>query len=375
MKQATNKTFSPIDRENNFDLIRLYAAINVVVSHAIIHLHLPGRAVWDYALVAVPGVPIFFMISGFLVTESFLRSQGVGRFAWKRAVRIYPLLTVNILTLEVLMILTGGSEALASPLQYFRFLVFYVASASDALAATITGFRPGMDFTAFFPHYPSGVLWTLSVELSFYVLLAILLSVFVWTPSVGFLILFLSFSGSIALAMFGDVTVSWKVEHFTLPYFWIFGLGVFARVFWPRIQFIFQGTFVWWLAGYAALCWALLEGGSPLRLPIKSVSWETALKMMALCGLSLSAAFTLPSLARRLLHGHDLSYGIYLWHMLVITSIVGAGYSGNWWLWGTVAAGTLALAASSWLAVERPAIKMKIWEPRLTALQKNDARP
>ena len=54
---------------NNFDLIRLFAATQVAISHISSHLEIaiPGLSFLSY----FPGVPIFFFISGYLIYQSF----------------------------------------------------------------------------------------------------------------------------------------------------------------------------------------------------------------------------------------------------------------------------------------------------------------
>lgn len=55
---------------NNFDLIRLFAASQVMVGHAVAHMKLPFPVFAEYLLNAFPGVPIFFVVS---------YASGVGR--------------------------------------------------------------------------------------------------------------------------------------------------------------------------------------------------------------------------------------------------------------------------------------------------------
>jgi peptidoglycan/LPS O-acetylase OafA/YrhL len=62
-----------------------------------------------------------------------------------------------------------------------------------------------------------------------------------------------------------------------------------------------------------------------------------------------------------------LSYGVYLYHMPVINAAIAwpLGFGGAAALWVCTVV-TLALAALSWLAIERPALRMKP-RPRPTA--------
>ena len=63
---------------NNFDLVRLFAASQVLVLHAAYLLKVapapdtPLGAAFD-VLGWFPGVPIFFIVSGFLITDRMLK--------------------------------------------------------------------------------------------------------------------------------------------------------------------------------------------------------------------------------------------------------------------------------------------------------------
>ena len=60
-----------IDRNNNFDLIRLLAALQVLFWHGAVHLGImPRFGIFKEILFQLPGVPIFFTISGFLISYS-----------------------------------------------------------------------------------------------------------------------------------------------------------------------------------------------------------------------------------------------------------------------------------------------------------------
>ncbi|MBC8127898.1 MAG: acyltransferase, partial [Gloeobacteraceae cyanobacterium ES-bin-144] len=102
-----------VHRSNNFDLIRLVAAGQVVLSHAIGHTGLRGtltewqRQIFDL-FVWLPGVPIFFVISGFLISRSFERNQAdLAGYFWNRSLRIFPALWVCLAVTLVLLGLFG----------------------------------------------------------------------------------------------------------------------------------------------------------------------------------------------------------------------------------------------------------------------------
>ena len=65
-----------ISRENNFDLLRLYAAIEVMIFHIFQNM---GTNVDSYRWIqgGFNGVMIFYFISDFLITNSYLHSNSL----------------------------------------------------------------------------------------------------------------------------------------------------------------------------------------------------------------------------------------------------------------------------------------------------------
>lgn len=79
-------------RNNCFDIIRLFAAITVIISH---QYSLSGMSEPIFLGMSTYGgvaVIVFFAISGFLISKSCMRSKGFVSYMLKRARRIFPAL-------------------------------------------------------------------------------------------------------------------------------------------------------------------------------------------------------------------------------------------------------------------------------------------
>src|SRR5260221_14779683 len=96
-------------RTNNFGALRLAAAVSVVFSHSFLiaegsEANEPFvRITGNQCVLGLVGVFVFFIISGYLVTESWCRHPLPGGFALRRALRIYPGLVVNVLVCALLI--------------------------------------------------------------------------------------------------------------------------------------------------------------------------------------------------------------------------------------------------------------------------------
>jgi len=156
-------------RDNNFQLIRLFAAAFVVLFHSYaLTSQWTHEPLWKLAPelnFGALGVKIFFVISGFLVTQSWLARRAVAPFIASRVLRIYPaLVAATLLT----ALLAGASSTLAwreyiahpQTLDY----IWRVALGWDMVYRL-----PGAFPTNPFPHDVNGSLWTLPIELRLYI--------------------------------------------------------------------------------------------------------------------------------------------------------------------------------------------------------------
>lgn len=82
-------------RYNNFDFLRFVAASLVIISHS---SDLTGNGVEWFALITRQqesfggfAVSLFFLISGYLISASYIKSQNVFKFFYARILRIFQL--------------------------------------------------------------------------------------------------------------------------------------------------------------------------------------------------------------------------------------------------------------------------------------------
>ena len=74
--------------------------------------------------------------------------------------------------------------------------------------------------------------------------------------------------------------------------------------------------------------------------------------------MTISCAFTYPHLGN-ILKRNDISYGVYIYHMLVINSLVELGYKGKLDYLIVAIIVTIFLGTLSWFLVEKKALSFK----------------
>jgi peptidoglycan/LPS O-acetylase OafA/YrhL len=340
--------------QNSFNAVRLFAALQVAFIHATWHLDVGFNPVgWAPQF---PGVPMFFAISGCLVLDSLLRLQSTSNFFLHRASRIYPALIVNIAILEAALYLAHqvdfSGQSIKACIKYF---FVYDLTASIGFASRLGGYCGAHSFSGLFQYYPSGVLWTLTVELNFYLIMPL----FLWFRSRLVQTALIAAASILSLALqkhLGEGISS--LENFPnnsiIPYFWMFGIGMLFRLWLPPS----------WSNKFAIpIIIVLIVLASLVRGPIWyeyriDPSPLSIAQTFLVCLLAVWLGSS-PFLKSKLLAKTDMSYGAYLYHMLLVTPLERIPHDDRaWWLIPLVLVGAMVAGAMSWHLVEWPIMKL-----------------
>jgi len=150
------------NQENNFDFLRQFAAFLVILGHSESIVGSPHTGFWGVSISTL-GIQIFFTVSGYLVTESWLRNADLKTFLAKRAKRIFPGLTVciclTIFVLGPLMTTLTLHEYLTNSNTYlylYNILLYPIYN------------LPGLFQKNTYPNAVNGSLWSLPVEFACY---------------------------------------------------------------------------------------------------------------------------------------------------------------------------------------------------------------
>jgi len=359
-------------RENNFDVLRLFGALLVLVSHS---YALSGKAEPTIAGVSfgAVGVFIFFGISGFLVTKSWVHQPRLGAFFAKRALRILPaLLLVSLLTAYVI----GPLVTTTSLQSYFGSPLTHAYALRNATLRT-DYLLPGVFAHNAYPSAVNGSLWTLPTEARAYAGVAIL-GLFVtfmlgWRPrlrrpkaSRRFV-----FIGSAVVLAIGLVAAILKASgHAPADY----GVSL------PSPKQVTGGFSQWYLFLEFAVGGALYLGRSRVALRWDAFAAVIAVWFAASHATMLPHSFRtefVPALVipyatlvlafrgsprwRKLTAWGDMSYGVYLW-AFPVQQVIALKLGSSVTPLAMIALSlpiTCLLGAASWFAVERRALRLK----------------
>jgi peptidoglycan/LPS O-acetylase OafA/YrhL len=325
---AVSLASAATSRNNNFDAIRLVAAMGVLVSHAFaLTGHVEPFEPND--TVGTVCVEVFFAISGFLVVRSWLGDPSFRRYLVKRLLRLLPALAVASL---VTAFVVGPIFTTFSVQSYLRNFGAYEYVLRNSLLRTFD-FLPGV-FPGNVYHEPNGSLWTLPVEAFAYV--CVLLA--------GILGVLRHRSVLLAAWVATVVLVAVSSDNVRVRLLAVFLTGVTMYVF--RATIVLRPA-VAALLGLVILC--------AFWTPFAAVSAVLFLPYLVLC-----VAYLRVWRGIRLTRFGDVSYGLYLYAWPIEQVVIDLTGSRSPVLVIAIAAPLSWLAGlASWRLVERRAMKIK----------------
>jgi peptidoglycan/LPS O-acetylase OafA/YrhL len=330
---------------NNFDSLRLIFAVLVILSHS---FPLTRGSNATEPLSRLTGGQItfgnisvwaFFVISGFLITQSWLRSPHVVKYLKRRVGRIYPGFAVAGLVTAIFIVPAAADRATYAPVS----LASYIGSTLRLLS---------FDYPPLFtanpmPNALNGSLWSVPYE-------------------------FWCYLGVLALGLTGLLRRRWVVVSIFLAAIgchlwmditgWARGLGVISRIFgyppfWAAVlPFYLAGTLFQLYGGKTLLRrpWIV---ASAVALIASNFVPHGLVVTLPTCGAYLLMALAYLPLLHPLNLGRfgDFSYGVYLYAFPIQQLLVqrAHGQIAPLTLFAEAAPLTLIAGALSWFLVER----------------------
>ncbi|HWK93922.1 MAG TPA: acyltransferase [Pseudolabrys sp.] len=337
--------------QNSFNLIRLTAALTVLLSHLLIIQ--AGSDTLDPLLQVTPftlgqhAVNAFFFLSGLMLSQSVERRPDLADYLWARFLRIVP----GLFVFGLLMAFVAGPLLSSShPLDYFSdphtWIYPFAILVEFAKAAPPHHVFQGLPYA----EAVNTPLWTIKYEILAYGVLAAF-SAAGWTRRTGTLwgalaFALVLFTAQAALENVGDTSHLYQLGR----YGFCFTLGMMAFHYRERVSL--------------ALAWFL--GSVLLVVVTRGTALEHAAYVVLVAhGVMLAGTRTYGALTKAT-QRHDISYGVYIYHWPVaqalLVEIPGIGMP---LLLALTLLITLPLAVASWRYVEAPALRLKNRMPRL----------
>jgi len=340
---------------NHFNLLRLAAAIAVLLSHGEFLYRLTIAVPFSGHTVGSLAVYCFFFISGYLVYQSWEREPHFGLFWIKRLARIFPgLIVATAFSVAVV----GWAMTQVSTQQYWTDARTWINFSNNAVGLAFMQVLPGVFETNPFARTVNGSLWTIRYELLMYALLS-LAGVAGWTRRrwvypLAALLMAVSWQWARAAGWdaFVDAGPRWFKAFFHL-FQWseVSGFGV---------VFLLGCTFAAYRVRSGAWLLPVAAMGGVLALATP-FAWSVQVGVWALVAAGMFWAAHAGGGRSGGWLREDLSYGVYIYAFPIQQAVTEVGLRRGWSLAVCLTASlvlTLIMAAFSWFCIEKPGVRL-----------------
>jgi peptidoglycan/LPS O-acetylase OafA/YrhL len=308
------------------------------------------------------GVDVFFVLSGFLITDLLVTQRPTLKDFWlRRARRLLP-------ALAVMLVVVTAATTIIEPQADLR----------PALLAAMTYTSNWYQmlhhvsyFASFGPPSPLQHLWSLAIEEQFYLVWPLILLFLISRHNVRRAWITVTLLGAlmsaVAMALLYDPADPSQVYYGTDTHASALLIGAALALALPLATLASTGTKsgaaatrrldAAGIAGLAVLAWSIghFNGNDPAVYPLGLVLAAVAAAALVAAAASKGAIAAMTSLPPMRWIGVR-SYAMYLWHwpVITLTNVLAGRAAGAPWLWILETAITIILAAASWQFVESP---------------------
>lgn len=290
--------------KNCFNLIRIIAAFDVFLGHYYdaISLEMPfivSKIWWVFR-----GVPIFFILSGFLNWNSLsLKNYSFVEFSKKRILRLYPALWIVVFVNSVIILNFLGRTVFGA-----SFILFNIAQSS------IFQFWTPDCLRSYGCGTPNGSLWTIGVMVQCYIVLFIVNKLYNKSNKTHCLIIFVIIGVIINIVSpflknyLPQIVFKLYLQTF-FPYIWLFFLGAYLSEKFDKVVPVLVKLFPIFLLVVIILVLTEFE---------KNIGVYEPLKCLFLGCFIIGFGYYIQKPVINL----DITYSFYLIHMVIINLLL-----------------------------------------------------
>ena len=294
-------------RYNCFNFIRLLAALKVFYGHSFEHFELQAPDIFTKLLNGFQAVPIFFILSGFLLWDSIPRSGNFASYAKKRIFRLYPELWCGVILNSIIMLILYRENIETVP-----FIAFNITQ------STIFQFWTPDCLRGYGVGTPNGSLWTIGIMVQCYIVLYFCFRLLHKKRIKSWCVFIVVFVGINVLfpltkELLPEIVYKLATQTF-FPHFWLFLFGALINEYFDELITWLKK---WWLV--------FLLAAIGIAFAEFDIGYYKTAKCIFLGLAIIGFGYSYPKIKI----STDVSYEIYIIHMIVINAMIHLGYSGK----------------------------------------------
>lgn len=329
-------------RQNNFDLLRFLCAFAVFLVHAYVLSGAEALSVLSGLLSSEMAVKSFFVVSGFLIFMSYENSCDTKSYFVKRARRIYPAYFLVITACALL----GAVFSAYAWNEYFSSQVLRYVIANLLFLNFLQPNLPGL-FEGNPLQVVNGALWTLKIEVMFYLLVPLAVMAFRKVGRAQVLIILYLCSVIYSAVMGGLARETGSGLYLELQ-----------RQLPGQLAFFIAGAAAYYYFQYVAKYAAWLVASALAAFFLQAWLPWSVIQPVALGVLVVYFACVIPCLVNFGKYG-DFSYGIYIVHFPILQMLVAYGLfkESPWTMLLVSGALVIMVAFLLWHFIEKPFLR------------------